>query len=207
MTRFTPTVAVWTLTCTFLGGTLASAQVRMDVKTRIDEKQVLSVAKAGVISFLRNSPWAVVAELKEDYALWLRNQRRQVNGRRVTVELDVEVRKPRLAGLGALVAGRRVTVDVDLEAMSATFSPAERQAVLDLESSRALQAIAMAITGTVGAKVLTSNGGNEAAVRKAIDVAGRDLGKAPTPDEALECLLIGGAVYDALMHMRAQGAF
>jgi hypothetical protein len=185
---------------------VAQTLVAVDVKTALAEKKALAVAKSGVISYLKQSTWAKVAELHEQYAIWLANYRQIERGTTRAIELDVEVRAPRAIGKGAVTATRHVVVNYDLAATYNELAAEQRKAAVDLESGRAMQALMLTL-GSTFAGALFEDKSDRTVVKRAVFYASQDLQKTPTFEETVECLAVGATVMRALEDMRARREF
>jgi len=86
----------------------AFGQYTFDIKTTVEEKYSLHVAKEGVTAAFEEAPWVSVREVGEDYSLWLTNFRRSHNGDSVQVRMTVNLRTPAMLTRGDEIAVRRI---------------------------------------------------------------------------------------------------
>lgn len=86
----------------------ASGQYAFDIKTTVEEKYDLHVAKEGVTAAFEEAPWASVREVGEDYSLWLTDFRRSHEGDSVRVRMTVNLRTPAMLTRGNSIAARRI---------------------------------------------------------------------------------------------------
>jgi hypothetical protein len=88
----------------------AQEKLKLDVKTKLLEKPGVTAIKNGTVLLVMQSEWAEISEFNEDYALWLRNPKRETHGDSVTLTLDMELRSPSLFSEGDLLDSERITV-------------------------------------------------------------------------------------------------
>lgn len=88
--------------------TQAPSKVSIDLKTPMFEKPILTAAKNGTELMLMQSDWASVAELGEDYAVWLHDLQRESHDDSITVTLEVELRAPSTFAPGDLISSRTI---------------------------------------------------------------------------------------------------
>lgn len=69
---------------------LAQEPLKFDIKTPVEEKNVLIPAVEGAKVFLDNSNWSKIVEWSEDYSISLRNYKREP----FSITLDLELRTP-----------------------------------------------------------------------------------------------------------------
>jgi hypothetical protein len=88
--------------------------MKFDVKTKFMEKKTAAVAKAGFISYIRQSDWAMIAEIGEDNSLWIKNYERHKNGNNILIELDFEIRSPAMFGDGDSIYRKSLRIEFDV---------------------------------------------------------------------------------------------
>ena len=102
-------VLLTALTLLVFGTGLLSAQVKIDVKTKWNEKKELTLLKRGVLQALDLSVEFEDVEFGEDYALWLRDvERSRGEGDTVIVALAFDVREGSLFQEGELISSGQV---------------------------------------------------------------------------------------------------
>ena len=88
----------------------AQDKIEIDLKTKLLEKPELTAAKNGTLLLLNESDWGSVVETGEDYALWIRDARREERGDSIALTVELELRDPSFLQEGALLASRTVTI-------------------------------------------------------------------------------------------------
>ena len=88
----------------------AQTKIFFDVKTKLFEKPKLTYIKNAVDLLILESDWASVTEVGENYALWIRNYKKQEDESSVTVNLDIEIREPRSWAEGKLLDSEHIKV-------------------------------------------------------------------------------------------------
>jgi hypothetical protein len=121
---------------------LAQRKIFFDVKTRLAEKIALAPIKATTQYFLIESSWAGVVEYGAQYALWLKNLRRDEQKDHVSISLDLELREPQGFSEGKLLASDQISMIVRFAAVpdqevSTALDAMRRQ--LKIDSQRMLR--------------------------------------------------------------------
>jgi len=98
------------IVCVLVLSSSAQAQYKFDVKTALEEKQDLHNIKMGLIQAIKESSWASVADVGEDYSLWLSDLRRVHKMDSLYVVVKIEVRTKAMFTRGKLVHGRDVGI-------------------------------------------------------------------------------------------------
>jgi len=93
---------------------LAGAQVKLDIKTPLEQKPQERVVKAGLIAYLKQSEWARVVKIGEDFSVWILNYQRRLKGDTLMYNLELEVRTAAMITRGKLIATRHISDTVDL---------------------------------------------------------------------------------------------
>lgn len=89
---------------------IAQEKTEIDLKTKIFEKPELTAAKNGTLLLLNQSEWGTVVETGEEYALWIRDARREERGDSIALTVDLELREPSFLQEGALLSSRTITI-------------------------------------------------------------------------------------------------
>ncbi len=182
------------LLCLCLIGSLSYAQIKIDVKTPREEKGKSRFAKAGLISYLRQSEWASVVTFDEDFAIWLKNYRGRLKGNVLYINLDVELHTRATLKSGKLLASKYVVDSVDLAAASqlTTFEAREmyRLVTEKLQKGRKLKGLTNAV-GALGS----------ALVETGLKYFGVELEGQYTADQAVEGMVIGALLITELKPM------
>jgi hypothetical protein len=166
------------------------AQVKFDVKTTMDEKEQLHVIKLAVSNALRQSNWAQVAEIGEQYSLWLTSLKRSSAGDSIYTELDLDLRTPAMITRGKHISSRRVSVAFDSSSVSNVQTPNDSLMnallVQALESSGMLQEFTKSMSSSIpfGGFFLNSFISNVL----------KELNRQPTPLECYEANLLAARV-------------
>lgn len=90
---------------------LAGEKMIIDLKVPLVETADLAPAQAGATVYIMKSDWAIVSEINEEVAVWLKDYDRKKNflGQQV-ISLTLEVREPSSIRKGNLIKKRDVTV-------------------------------------------------------------------------------------------------
>ena len=75
---------------------------------------------------------------------------------------------------------------------------AGQQAALDLESDRAMKALAVSVGAALGGAIVFDDAADRAIVRRFVGHAAADLQKPPTFEETAECFAVGGSIRSIL---------
>ena len=182
-------------------GSLSYAQIKIDVKTPREEKGKSRFAKAGLISYLKQSEWASVVTFDEDFAIWLRNYHGRLKGNVLYINLDVELHTRATLKSGKLLAAKHVADSVDLAAASqlTTFEAREmyRLVTEHLQRGRKLKGL----TNAVGALGSTLVPGAGTLVETGLKYFGVELEGQYTADQAVEGMVIGALLITEIKPM------
>jgi len=94
------------------------AQILFDVKTTMEEKQQLHIIKLAVMNALSQSNWAGIAEVGENYSLWITKPHRYTDNNSFRTEIDLDLRTPAMITKGKHITGFRVSVTFDTMGIS-----------------------------------------------------------------------------------------
>ena len=88
--------------------TYCKDRVLFDIKSKHSEKVDLSPIKTGATLLLLQSDWAGIAEVGEDYSLWLKDSELKIVKGRILIKLRVELRTPALFRSGSLIKSENI---------------------------------------------------------------------------------------------------
>ena len=97
-----------------LGAACAHSQTKLDLKTPLEDKEKLKLAKAGLAAYLQQAEWASIVNLGEDYSVWIKNLKRGFKGNVLMFEVDLELKTQADISTGTLISARHIRDTVDL---------------------------------------------------------------------------------------------
>jgi len=168
--------------------------MKFDVKTQFKEKQELAVIKAGLLAFIHYVDWAELAEVGEDYSLWLRGYRRKVHGNTVTIELTLQIRTSAMFSHGRWLTEEKINITLDLSVLQDVETIDDYNMFrLIMDQLRDQKPCGMIVIGDESFQtmlfILTAEG----------------LGSAPTPYEAFEGMVVGAHLMTTLKTLLTKG--
>ena len=183
----------------FLLACVSTAQLKIDLKTPVEDKEKLKLAKAGLGAFLRQADWAHVVNVGEDYSVWVKNLKRRFKGNILHFELDLEIKTAADLTSGKPVSARHIKDSVDLAAAAElkTFEAREMNKLVEeqLKKNNKYKPVS-AVVGTV-TNVPVAGG----IVEKGLEYFGVDLESKFTPDQAIEGMTLGAVMMIHLKEM------
>ncbi|MEK6565272.1 MAG: hypothetical protein AABZ41_01050 [Bacteroidota bacterium] len=187
------------LSTIFLLTCISAAQLKIDLKTPVQDKEKLKLAKAGLGAFLRQADWAHVVNVGEDYSVWIKNLKRRFKGNILHFELDLEIKSAADLTSGKPVSVRHIKDSVDLAAAAElkTFEAREMNKLVEeqLTKNNKFKPVS-AVVGTV-TNVPVAGG----IVEKGLEYFGVDLESKFTPDQAIEGMTLGAVMMIHLKEM------
>jgi len=178
---------------------ISTAQLKIDLKTPLEDKEKLKLAKAGLGAFLRQAEWAQVVNVGEDYSVWIKNLKRKFKGNVLHFELDLEVKTAADLTSGKLLSARHIRDSVDLSVVAElkTFEKREMNKLVEeqLKKNNKFKPVT-AVIGT--ATSLPVAGG---IVEQGLKYLGVDLESGYTPDQAVEGMTLGAVMMIHLKEM------
>ena len=178
---------------------ISTAQLKIDLKTPLEDKEKLKLAKAGLGAFLRQAEWAQVVNVGEDYSVWIKNLKRRFKGNILHFELDLEVKTAADLTSGKLLSARHIRDSVDLSVVAElkTFEKREMNKLVEeqLKKNNKFKPVT-AVIGT--ATSLPVAGG---IVEQGLKYLGVDLESGYTPDQAVEGMTLGAVMMIHLKEM------
>lgn len=173
--------------------------VKIDVKTPAGEKDKLKVVKAGLNAFLKQSDWAKVVNLSEDYSIILCNYKRKLKGNIVRFELDLELRTGSVLGSGKLISSKHLADSIDLAEAAKLHTVEEREMhhfVLEqLTKNQKYKSALDAVGSLTGVPVAS------ALVEKGLSLFGVELEGNYRTDQAVEGMVMGALLMVELQPM------
>lgn len=183
----------------FLAASFSAAQLKIDLKTPVEDKDKLKLAKAGLGAFLRQAEWASVVNVGEDYSVWVKNIKRRFKGNVLHFELDLEIRTAADLTSGKLVSARHLkdSVDLSVAAELKTFEAREMNKLVEeqLTKNNKYKPVS-AVVGTVSSVPVAGG-----LVEKGLEYLGVDLESKFTPDQAIEGMTLGAVMMIQLKEM------
>lgn len=173
--------------------------VKIDVKTPAGEKDKLKVVKAGLNAFMRQSDWAKVVNLREDYSVILCNYKRKLKGNIVRFELDLELRTGSVLGKGKLISSKHLADSIDLSEAARLNTVEEREMhhfVLGQLTKNQKYRGALDAVGSITGIPLAS-----ALVEKGLSLFGVELEGDYRTDQAVEGMVMGALLMVELQPM------
>ncbi len=178
---------------------ISTAQLKIDLKTPLEDKEKLKLAKAGLGAFLRQAEWAQVVNVGEDYSVWIKNLKRKFKGNVLHFELDLEVKTAADLTSGKLLSARHIRDSVDLSVVAElkTFEKREMHKLVEEQLSKNNKF--KPVTAVIGtATSLPVAGG---IVEQGLKYLGVDLESGYTPDQAVEGMTLGAVMMIHLKEM------
>ena len=187
------------------------AQYSFDVKTQMEEKHKLQIAKQGVLHSIRSSSWATIEDIGEDYSLWLINLNRMHKGDSIYVYLQVQLRTPAMFSSGNYLTHRNVVIryhwdEIQLFAKDSIdkkmFTSDQANAEKLTKSMVKMASFASTLSGGgfLGAEEILG-GLSSSFISSTVGELGGILQKEPSPVEVLESLMIGTQVLEYMEEM------
>jgi hypothetical protein len=184
---------------TSLTVSISAAQLKLDLKTPLEDKEKLKLAKAGLGAYLRQAEWANVVNVGEDYSVWIKNLKRRFKGNTLYFELDLEIKTAADLTSGKLISARHIKDSVDLATVAElkTFEAREMNKLVEeqLTKNNKYKPVT-AVVGTV-TNVPVAGG----IVGKGLEYLGVDLESKLTPDQAIEGMTLGAVMMIQLKEM------
>jgi hypothetical protein len=175
-------------------------RIAFDVKTSFGEKGQLKTAKAGCIAFLKESSWAAVKEMGEDYSLWITNYSRELKGDNIEFKIMLELRTKAMFGRGKIVQSFAVQDDINVTDIRQGKISAEHEKMISVVQTQ------MAKAGDIkslfmnlaekGSNVFAPGAGS--AGRAVLTSFGAEADSKITNTDALEGLFVGAKVAQEL---------
>lgn len=159
-----------------------NAQVYLDVKTTSEEKYDLTVYKHGLIQALEATEWAGIADVGENYSVWLYNFRRVRTEDSIYAAIDINLRTPAMFSRGEFIAAATITVRYPGHLLLDDNPLMEAQEVLQAIEVNNQRASSIAALVSLELDPLTGQ------ILKAIV---NSLKRSPSKAEQIECLCIG----------------
>jgi len=195
----------------FLTVSITFGQYSFDVKTQLEEKHRLQIAKQGVLHSIRSSSWASIEDVGEDFSLWLVNLNRQHQGDSIYVFLQVQLRSPAMFSSGNYLSHRNVIIryhwdEIQLFAKDSIdknlFTSNQGNAEELTKSMVKMASFASTLSGAsfLGAEEILG-GLSSAFIASTVGELGGVLQKEPSPVEVLESLMIGAQVLEHMESM------
>lgn len=183
-----------------VAATGAWAQVKIDVKTTWKEKKGLAVLKNGVLGSLDAADRFQSVEFGEDYALWLRDIKRNLgNGDTVLIELQLEVRKPSLFQKGDLISSGTVSISYNKRMLDSIASDS-----LLLQDAQAYQQRYESINNVITSLAIAVLPKAKLILVPLVNSLLREVNGAPRLQEICEATLVGAQVVLTLEEMLSQ---
>lgn len=178
---------------------ISASQLKIDLKTPLEDKEKLKLAKAGLGAFLRQAEWAHVVNVGEDYSVWIKNLKRKFKGNVLHFELDLEIKTAADLTSGKLISSRHIKDSVDLAAAAElkTFENREMNKLVEeqLKKNNKLKPV----TAVIGAATSLPVAGG--IVENGLKYFGVDLESDYTPDQAIEGMTLGAVMMIHLKEM------
>lgn len=182
-----------------LVGDVAFAQVKIDIKTPVADKEKLKFAKSGLGAYLRQSEWAEVVNVGEDYSVWIKNLKRRFKGNVLHFEVDLELKTNADIGSGKLIDRRHIKDSVDLQEAADLKTFEEREMSLLVEKQLMKNNKFKPATIIVGTATNVPLAGT--VVSQGLKYLGVDLESEFTPDQAIEAMTLGAVLIVPLKDM------
>ncbi|MBI3005812.1 MAG: hypothetical protein HYY49_10420 [Ignavibacteriales bacterium] len=174
-------------------GSTALAQLKIDLKTPLDDKEKLKLAKAGLGAYLRQAEWVEVVNVGEDYSLWIKNLKRRFKGNTLHFEADLELKTRADLGSGDLVNARHIKDSIDLHeaANLQTFEEREMSELVEKQLTKNDKFKPVpALIGTATSVPLAGT-----VVQQGLKYLGVDLESKFSPDQAIEAMTLGAVLF------------
>lgn len=177
----------------------AAAQIKIDLKTPVNDKEKLKLAKAGLGAYLRQVEWAKVVNVGEDYSVWVKNLKRRFKGNVLHFEVDLELKTAADLGSGKPVSARHMKDSVDLSEATnlKTFEEREMSDLVakQLTKNNKFNPVST-IIGTATNVPLVGT-----VVQKGLEYLGVELESKFTPGQAIEAMTLGAVLIVTLKEM------
>ena len=176
--------------------------IKLDIKTALDQKEKLKLAKAGLKAYLKQSDWAEVVNLSEDYSVWLSQLRRKLKGNIIMIQMDIELRTPATLDKGKFIDKRHIVDTLDLGEAAKLSTVEEREMFRIVQKQLAKRekpkSLAAAVVGGVAGIALPGIG---ALIQNGLKHLGSELENQYTADQAVEGMVIGALLVMKLREM------
>lgn len=191
--------SVGILVASLIFASISLTQIKIDLKTPIDDKEKLKLAKSGLGAYLRQVEWAKVVNVGEDYSVWIKNLKRRFKGNVLHFEVDLELKTTADLGSGKLIDARHIKDSVDLNEAANLKTFEEREMSELVEKQLTKNNKFKPITGIIGTATNVPLAGT--VVQKGLEYLGVDLESKFTPDQAIEAMTLGAVLIVALKEM------
>ncbi len=178
---------------------VACAQVKIDLKTSVEDKEKLKLAKAGLGAYLRQTEWAQVVNFGEDYSVWIKRLKRRFKGNMLHFEVDLELRTTADVTSGKLLAARHTSDSVDLNEVANLKTFEEREVHKLVEQQLTKNNKFKPATAIIGTATNVPVAGT--VVQEGLKYLGVELESAFTPDQAIEAMTLGAVLIVQLKEM------
>ena len=177
----------------------AAAQIKIDLKTPVEDKEKLKLAKAGLGAYLRQVEWAKVVNVGEDYSVWIKKLKRRFKGNMLHFEVDLELKTAADLGSGKPISARHIKDSVDLNEAANLKTFEEREMSELVEKQLTKNNKFKPVTAIIGTATNVPLAGT--VVQKGLEYLGVDLESKFTPDQAIEAMTLGAVLIVTLKEM------
>lgn len=176
--------------------------IKLDIKTALDEKGELKLAKAGLKVYLKQSEWAKVVNLGEDYSVWLTQFRRKLKGNVLRIEMDIELRTPATLDKGEFLDKRHIvdTLDLGEAAKLSTVEEREMHHIVQKQLVKREMPKSL-VSSVVGAAASVALPGVGTLIQNGLKYLGTELESQYNADQAVEAMVIGALLIVELKDM------
>ena len=175
------------------------SQLKIDLKTPMEDKEKLKLAKAGLGAYLRQAEWAEVVNFGEDYSVWIKNLKRRFTGNVLHVEVNLELRTRADLGVGDLISARTICDTMYLGAIANVTTFEEREIIVrvgeQLQKNNKYKPLPL-VLGSVTHVPLAGP-----VLEQGLKYLGVDLESKFTPDQAVEAMVLGAVLISNLKEM------
>jgi uncharacterized protein YpmB len=176
-----------------------SAQIKIDIKTPIEDKEKLKLAKAGLGAYLQQAEWASIVNFGEDYSVWVRNLKRRFKGNILVFEVDLDLKTRADISTGSLISSRHLQDTVDLTDAANLKTFESREAYEFVEKQLTKNNKYKPITAVVGTVTNVPIAGG--VVQQGMKYLGVDVEAQYTTDQAIEAMVLGAVLISNLKEM------
>lgn len=177
----------------------AFSQIKIDIKTPMEDKEKLRLAKAGLGAYLRQAEWAEVVNFGEEYSVWIKDLKRKFKGNILYFDVKLELRTRADLGVGDLVSERTIRDTIDLGAIASNTTFEEREVLVlvgqQLQKNNKYKPLPM-VLGSVTHVPLAGP-----VLEQGLKYLGVDLESNFTPDQAVEAMVLGAVLISNLKDM------
>jgi hypothetical protein len=178
---------------------LVQAQTKIDIKTPVEDKDKLKLAKAGLAAYLQQADWASIVNFGEDYSVWIKNLKRRFKGNVLMFEVDLELKTTADISTGTLISARHLkdTLDLTEAANLKTFESREAYELVEKQLTKNNKY--KPITAVVGTATNVPIAGT--VVQQGLKFLGVDVETQYRPDQAIEAMVLGAILVTNLKEM------